>query len=69
MKADGWLVEEEIKTGRFRRGRGLTVDWASTPWPHTGNQAGAAAPLPNEDDPQAHVDQDSGQSVNEVVND
>jgi hypothetical protein len=32
MKADGWLVEEEIATGRFRRGRGLRVDWSRTPW-------------------------------------
>lgn len=33
LKADGWLKEEEIKVGRFRRGRGLKVDWVRTPWP------------------------------------
>jgi len=36
MKTEGWLVEEQISTkGRFRRGSGLRVDWARTPWPNT----------------------------------
>ncbi len=39
MKADGWLVEEEITSGRFRRGRGLRVDWACTPWPNANSAA------------------------------
>jgi hypothetical protein len=33
MLVSGWLVEEEIKEGRFRRGRGLRVEWPRTPWP------------------------------------
>jgi hypothetical protein len=40
MRTDGWLVDEEIKTKRFRRGDGLRVDWSRTPWANTG--AGAA---------------------------
>ena len=32
MNAEGWLVEEQITTGRFRRLRGLQVDWPRTPW-------------------------------------
>jgi hypothetical protein len=32
MKADGWLADIEITTGRFRRGRGLQVEWSRTPW-------------------------------------
>jgi hypothetical protein len=32
LKTDGWIVEEEIKAGRFRRGRALRVQWARTPW-------------------------------------
>lgn len=44
MKSEGWLVEEPISTkGRFRRGRGLRVDWARTPWPDAGVNAGAVA--------------------------
>jgi hypothetical protein len=33
MKSDGWLIDVEIGGGRFRRGRGLEVDWSRTPWP------------------------------------
>jgi hypothetical protein len=38
MKTEGWLavkVMKELvsKPGRFRGGRGLTVNWALTPWP------------------------------------
>ena len=32
LKLEGALVEEDIKGGRFRRGRGLRVDWSRTPW-------------------------------------
>ena len=34
MLADGWLVDEEIKKGPFRRLRALRVDWSRTPWPN-----------------------------------
>jgi hypothetical protein len=38
MKDEAWLVVGDMKElmsepGRFRKGRGLKVDWASTPWP------------------------------------
>jgi hypothetical protein len=44
MLVSGWLVEEEIKEGRFRRGRGLRVEWPRTPWPkeQDNEPAGAA---------------------------
>ena len=48
MKADGWLVEEAITTGRFRRGRGLRVDWSRTPWP-TGADAGSGRSTDNDE--------------------
>ena len=32
LKASGGLVEVEIERGRFRRGRGLSVDWGKTAW-------------------------------------
>jgi hypothetical protein len=33
MKSEGWLVEESISNKkRFRRGRGLRVDWSRTLW-------------------------------------
>ena len=32
LKVSGGLVEAEIESGRFRRGRGLSVDWGNTPW-------------------------------------
>jgi AAA domain len=35
MTADGWLTDIEITAGRFRRCRGLQVDWSSTPWAST----------------------------------
>ena len=40
MKDEGWLIEEDMKElmsdpGRFRKGRGLRVDRARTPWPST----------------------------------
>jgi hypothetical protein len=36
MKSKGWLVDEVISSSakRFRRGRGLRVDWTRTPWPN-----------------------------------
>jgi AAA domain len=40
MASEGWVVEEEIPSGRFRRGRGLWVDWDRTPWPNAGADAG-----------------------------
>jgi len=33
LKSEGALVDEEIKSGRYRRGHGLRVDWSRTPWP------------------------------------
>ena len=67
LEGDGWLVHEEIKKGRFRRGRGLKVDWERTPWP-----AGGIAAEPEvgsrQEAPQG-ADQSRGQLVNGVVND
>jgi hypothetical protein len=34
MLTDGWLIDEEIQQGRFRRRRGLRVDWPRTHWPN-----------------------------------
>ena len=42
MKSDGWLVEDVIKTKRFRRSRGLRVDWTATPWPEADKDARTA---------------------------
>ena len=33
LKSEGALIEEEIKGGRYRRGRGLKVEWSRTAWP------------------------------------
>ncbi len=62
MKAAGWLVDEEIKVGRFRRGRGLRVEWSCTPWPDAVSDS-AATGL------QEGADEGGGQLVNGVVND
>ena len=40
MKTSGWLVTGDMselmsEPGRFRKGRGLKVVWAATPWPNT----------------------------------
>ena len=43
MMTDGWLVEYEITKGRFRRGRGLRVNWTKTPWPNAGTNTGSTA--------------------------
>jgi AAA domain len=43
MLADGWLVDEEIKKGRFRRLRALRVDWTHTPWPNKEHDPSADA--------------------------
>jgi len=43
MLVSGWLVEEEIKEGRFRRGRGLRVEWSRTPWPNEQDNESAGA--------------------------
>jgi hypothetical protein len=32
LKQEGWVVVEEIKTGRFRRSYGLRPVWERTPW-------------------------------------
>jgi hypothetical protein len=32
LKSEGALVEEGIKGGRYRRARGLKVEWSRTPW-------------------------------------
>jgi hypothetical protein len=39
LKLSGALVEIEIASGRFRRGRGLSVDWTNTPWTAEHNEA------------------------------
>jgi hypothetical protein len=48
METEGWLVVGDMKElmsdpGRFRKGRGLKVDWARTPWPTTSSAGGTAA--------------------------
>lgn len=63
LKSERALAEEEIKSGRFRRGRGLKVDWSRTPWAHE-HSAVDEPPAPG---PQ--VDRGGGQLVNGVVND
>ena len=68
MKAEGWLVEEQITTGRFRRGRGLRVDWPCTPWPKA-DVDGAAAPSDQTAPEQDGAEDERGQLVNGVVND
>ena len=42
-----WLIVADLKDlmqepGRFRKGRGLRVDWARTPWSDAGAESGAA---------------------------
>lgn len=70
MKAEGWLVDEEITTGRFRRRRGLRVEWSHTPWPNAGVDEGAAASDPTAPDLQQGAgNAPDGQSVNGAVND
>jgi hypothetical protein len=66
MSADGWLVEEEITAGRFRRGRALRVDWTRTPWPKAGT---GPAPQAVEEPAPNSAEDDCGQLVNGVVND
>ena len=69
MQAEGWLVEEEIASGRFRRGRALKVNWPCTPWPDAGVEVGVnpdEAPL---DETHVVVDGEAGgELVNGVVN-
>jgi hypothetical protein len=33
LRSAGALVEQQIKAGRYRRARGLEVEWSRTPWP------------------------------------
>jgi hypothetical protein len=66
MKAEGSLVEGDITSGRFRRRRGLRVDWACTPWP---NASGAIRDASSLDDASEAADGEiGGQLVNGVVN-
>jgi AAA domain/RepB DNA-primase N-terminal domain/Primase C terminal 2 (PriCT-2) len=67
MRADGWLVEEEITTGRFRRGRGLRVDWACTPWAGADSDPVSGDPVETVEKEGQHAD--NGQWVNGVVDD
>jgi RecA-family ATPase len=72
MKAEGWLVEEQVATGRFRRRRALRVVWPRTPWANKSSGCGTpGVPTPTEkEDLQEHAaDEGCGQLVNEVVND
>ena len=39
LKAEGALIDIEIKSGRFRRGLGLDVDWGRSPWKSMLNDA------------------------------
>jgi hypothetical protein len=73
MRLNGWLVDEPIKTGRFRRGRGLEVDWSRTPWGAAPNGTATGPTLPvtvtdKEELPQGE-ERGDGQLVNGVVND
>lgn len=67
LKSEGALVEKDIKGGRFRRGRGLGVDWSRTPWANECSTTDAIvkSAAATEPDPDAH----GGQSVNGGVND
>jgi hypothetical protein len=69
MRADKWLVEEEITTGRFRRGRGLRVDWPRTPWSSADADPVSGDPVETVEKEPQHVDEGGGQLVNGVVND
>jgi hypothetical protein len=61
MQADGWLGDEEIKTGRFRRRRGLRVDWSRTPWSAAADGGSPAAGSTDEECLQADTEGDGGQ--------
>ena len=71
MEAEGWLVEEEITSGRFRRGRGLRVNWPHTPWPNADVDAGdgIAEAAAGDDVQQCTDSRAGGESVNGAVND
>jgi AAA domain/RepB DNA-primase from phage plasmid/Primase C terminal 2 (PriCT-2) len=70
MKADGWLVDEEITAGRFRRRRGLSVDWTRTPWPNHGASPAEGDPFTaSTEDPLDPAGEAPGHLVNGVVND
>jgi hypothetical protein len=69
MKADGWLVEEQIAGGRFRRGRALRVDWSRTPWGNTGAGAATTSSCSTATDEEDLQHGPDGQLVNGVVND
>ena len=66
MKTEGWIVVGDMKElmsepGRFRKGRGLKVDRARTPWANASTDGGTAT---------IHAPLDaSGQLVNDTVND
>jgi hypothetical protein len=65
MKADGWLYQEQIKTGQFRGGFGAYVDWKKTPWPTAGSASNAA-----DEEALGNVQNDGGRQLrNEVSND
>jgi len=82
LKQDGWVVVEEIKSGRFRRGHGLRPVWERTPWAKEREnlrQHGGPTVRTQEEEQEVQrsdlekalqweAEQD-GQSVNEVVND
>jgi hypothetical protein len=62
METEGWIAVGDMKElmsepGRFRKGRGLTVDRARTPWANASADGGNAAI------------EGSGQLVNDAVND
>jgi hypothetical protein len=62
MTAEGWLVDEEITTGRFRRRRALRVDWARKPWSNAGTDTASRDPAAAVDEPAPYsADDDPGQ--------
>jgi Bifunctional DNA primase/polymerase, N-terminal/AAA domain len=50
MKVDGWLHEDKIEKGRFRRRTGLFIKWEKTPWPKKAADLGQSHSEPDEID-------------------
>jgi hypothetical protein len=56
MKAESWLITDKVEelkpeaASRFRRARGLAVDWTKTPWPNGAVGGNASSNEPTLDD-------------------
>jgi AAA domain-containing protein len=66
LKTDGALIDIESKSGRFRRRRGLGVDWGKSPWKSKSNDVAPQAHTPMQQSRCQH--EVRGQSVNYSVN-